>query len=171
MATDVRGADTTADLGGALRTELREILTETFRETKGIYLDRATSIFDTLAGISAEQASRPVSSACATIAAQTEHVRFYLDVLEQHLLGQPVDANWGEIWGTVTAVTAEEWNASRDRLREAYERVDRLINELDVQGENYISGSLAVIVHSAYHLGEIRQALCVVQPPPARALG
>jgi hypothetical protein len=30
-------------------------------------------------------------------------------------------------------------------------------------GENDIAGALAIAVHTAYHLGEIRQATCVVK--------
>jgi hypothetical protein len=30
--------------------------------------------------------------------------------------------------------------------------------------EDSLGGAMAVVVHSAYHLGEIRQALCMLQP-------
>src|SRR3712207_2820795 len=63
--------------------ELYAPLDETFERAQGIYLDRGTSPFETLATISAEEASRRVSATCASIAAQVEHVRFYLEVLER----------------------------------------------------------------------------------------
>jgi hypothetical protein len=31
------------------------------------------------------------------------------------------------------------------------------------EGEDDIGASLAILAHTAYHLGEIRQALCVVK--------
>jgi len=62
--------------------ELYELLDETFNQVHGIYLDKGTSLFETLETITAEQASRPVSATCASIAAQVEHVRFYLQVLQ-----------------------------------------------------------------------------------------
>ena len=31
-------------------------------------------------------------------------------------------------------------------------------------GEEELGGALAIVVHTAYHLGEIRQALCTIQP-------
>jgi hypothetical protein len=92
-------------------------------------------------------------------------VRFYLEVLEGHLLGRPVGkVDWGEIWRTVSGVTNEEWDGSRERLRKTHQRLVRLIEGLETWGgENDVSGALAVLVPSAYHLGEIRQALCVVK--------
>ncbi|MEZ4664470.1 MAG: hypothetical protein R2911_43615 [Caldilineaceae bacterium] len=55
-------------------------LKETFESVHGVYLDKGTSLFETLADISAAEASIPVGGKCATIAAQVEHTRFYLDV-------------------------------------------------------------------------------------------
>ena len=42
-------------------------LTETFESVNGVYLDKGTSLFETLAEISAEDASIPVGGNCATI--------------------------------------------------------------------------------------------------------
>src|SRR5256885_15733440 len=95
------------------KTELFEIFEETFERVKGIYLDRGTSLFETLDTISAAEASQPVSVTCATLAAQVEHIRFYLDVLEGHMIGKPLPhVDWGEIWRTVSAVTPDAWDAS-----------------------------------------------------------
>lgn len=148
-----------------LARELLEVLDETFEQVRGIYLDRATSLFETLATITAEEASIPVSDTCATIAAQVEHVRFYLDVLEKHMRNENIgDVDWQEIWRITRDVTPEQWEASKNRLKDSYQRVMTLMKGFDTwEGENDISGSLAVIVHTAYHLGEIRQALCTVR--------
>ena len=145
--------------------ELFEVLDETFEQVRGIYLDKGTSLFETLASISAEEASRPVSTTCTTIAAQVEHVRFYLDVIEQYLMKQNVGkVDWQEIWRTVQGVTPEEWEASKNRLKESYHRVMPLLKSFETwDGENEIGGALAILVHTAYHLGEIRQAMCVVK--------
>jgi hypothetical protein len=48
-------------------TELYDLLSETFEKTQGIYLDRGTSLLETMETISAEQASRPVSAKGASI--------------------------------------------------------------------------------------------------------
>jgi hypothetical protein len=75
--------------------------------------------------------------------------------------------DWGEIWRTVHEVTPEQWEASKDRLRASYQRVLSLLKSFDTwEGENDISGAMAVLVHTAYHLGEIRQALCTLNTLP-----
>ncbi len=88
--------------------EFYALLEETFERVRGISLDRGTSLFETLATISAEEASRPVSATCASIAAQVEHVRFYLEVLERYLRGETVGAvDWQASW-RLTGVTLAE---------------------------------------------------------------
>ena len=64
---------------------LLDMLDETFDSVKGYYLDRGTSLFETLADISAAEASVPVGGKCATLAAQVKHVAFYLDVVEKSI--------------------------------------------------------------------------------------
>ena len=99
------------------------------------------------------------------MAAQVEHVRFYLDVLNDVMLkGEVSKVDWREIWGRVRGVTPEEWEAQKRRLRESYERVLATLKGYDRwEGEYGIAGALAVLVHSAYHLGGIRQALCALR--------
>ncbi len=142
------------------------LLEETFDKVQGIYLDKGTSFFETLATISAGEASIPVGGQCATLAAQVKHTAFYLDVLEENVRTQkfePVD--WGEIWREVTAVSPQEWQAIQDELRQSYNRIKQLIaNQAEWQNEREIGGAIGMIVHTAYHLGEIRQALCVLKP-------
>jgi hypothetical protein len=142
------------------------LLEETFDKVQGIYLDKGTSFFETLATISAGEASIPVGGQCATLAAQVKHTAFYLNVLEENVRTQkfePVD--WGEIWREVTAVSPQEWQAIQDELRQSYNRIKQLIaNQAEWQNEREIGGAIGMIVHTAYHLGEIRQALCVLKP-------
>ena len=61
-----------------LRTDLESLLDETFHTVHGHYLDPRTSLFDTLATISAAEASQPVGDRCATLAAQVNHLRVYI---------------------------------------------------------------------------------------------
>lgn len=155
-----------------LRERLREsifsLFEETFERVQGQYLDRGTSLFETLATISAAEASRPVSPTCATLAAQVEHVGLYIDVLDDAMAG--IDrgrVDWDHIWRTVHAVTPEEWEASTAHLRERYERVRARMRAFETwEGEDDIGGALNILVHTAYHLGEIRQALCTLKAAP-----
>lgn len=99
---------------------------------------------------------------CATLAAQVKHVAFYLDVLEQAVRTQRFERqDWGKIWRETSAVTPEEWDALKSSLRESYNRIKVLIAETtEWSSVQQIGGIIATIVHTAYHLGEIRQALC-----------
>jgi hypothetical protein len=146
-------------------SEFFEIFDETFEQVRGIYLDRGTSLFETLATISAEEASIPVSANCATLAAQVKHVRFYLDVLESHMVAKNIGkVDWGEIWRTTREVTPDEWETIKSDLRASYQRILNLMKSFDTwEGENDIAGALAILIHTAYHLGEIRQALCTIK--------
>ncbi|MAU00455.1 MAG: hypothetical protein CL608_25210 [Anaerolineaceae bacterium] len=141
------------------------MLDETFDNVQGFYLDKGTSFFETLATISAEEASIPVGGKCATLAAQVKHTAFYLDVLEENVRTQkfePVD--WDKIWREVTAVSPQEWQNIQSELRNSYGRIKQLINDqTEWRNEREIGGAIAMIVHTAYHLGEIRQALCTLK--------
>jgi len=144
--------------------ELLTILEETFETHHGVYLDKGTSLLTTLNQISSSEASIPVGNRCATIAAQVEHVIFFLEVLERSITGQEAgEQDWDEIWNRVSGLTAAEWDELRARLRAAYDRLGEMLRGLeDWEQDEAIGGSLAIVVHTAYHLGEIRQALCTV---------
>jgi hypothetical protein len=141
--------------------ELFELFDETFEQHHGIYLDKGTSLFETLAGISAEQASRPIATQKAAIAAQVEHVCFYLDVIEEYMRGTRTEqADWNYIWQNARPVTSDEWLALQQRLKDTYQRVLTMLKGFDTwEGEDDIAGALAMLVHTVYHLGEVRMAL------------
>jgi hypothetical protein len=148
------------------REAILGLLDECFDNVHGAFLDKGTSLFETLATISADEASRPISPRCATIAAQVKHVAFYLDVVEAYARGTldgPVD--WDAIWQSTHAVTPEEWAAIQAELRASYDRTRALVTEeANWDTDRKIGGAIATIAHTAYHLGEIRHALCVIKP-------
>jgi hypothetical protein len=61
---------------------------ETFEKVIGIYLDGGASLEETLAGLTAEEASRPITETGTTIAGQVFHVRFYLNVMNEYMDGR-----------------------------------------------------------------------------------
>ena len=141
------------------------LLEETFDNVYGIYLDKGASLFETLADISAEEASIPMGGRCATLAAQVTHVAFYLDVLDKSARDSSYpEVDWDEIWRETGVVTAEEWPDLQTELRQSYHRLKLLISETaEWPSERHIGGAIGAIAHTAYHLGEIRQALCVLK--------
>lgn len=144
---------------------LLQLLDETFDQVHGFYLDKGNSLFETLATVSAEEASVPVGGRCATLAAQVKHVAFYLDVLEQAVRTQTYERqDWGQIWRETSAVSATEWAELIAQLRASYDRIKQLIADTNEwPSERHVGGAIAAIAHTAYHLGEIRQALCTLQ--------
>lgn len=152
-------------------SELMQVLEETFERHHGIYLDKGTSLFETLADIDHEQASRPVGSGCATLAAQVTHVIFYLEVLERDLLSlETGKIDWGEIWRTVSVVAATEWEELKAKLIATYRRIRAELERAATWNvDPHLATALAVTVHTAYHLGEIRQALCTLRSTRSQA--
>ena len=138
---------------------------ETFEgKQHSIFLDKGTSLFETLETVSAQEASIPVGGKCGSLAAQVAHVIFYIESFERYALqGDNSPRDWGYIWRTVEKVTTEEWEDYKNKLKEAYQRMDKLFHENKLWNEDNIGGALSIVVHTAYHLGEIRQALCTLR--------
>lgn len=139
-------------------------LLETFESVQGIYLDKGTSLFETLAEINAAQASQPMGN-CTTMAAHVAHTQYYIEVLEQYLLhNEAKDVNWSMIWETVSTVTDDEWSAMVNDLKSTYDRIkSHLANEALFDNTDKVGEMLGIIIHTAYHLGEIRQMMCHLQ--------
>jgi hypothetical protein len=140
------------------------LMAETFESGSAGYLDAGTSIFETLATITAEEASRPVSADCATIAAHVAHMTLALNFSLHLFRGERLQVDWAEIWRSVREVSVEEWSASQERLRAAYVAFVEIARRTDWQSEHEIEAALEVLAHNAYHLGEIRHALCTIKP-------
>ncbi len=140
------------------------LMEETFEKPRGIYLDKNTALFQTLETVSAQEASIPVGGKCASLAAQVAHVTFFIESFERFALQNDTSPrDWGEIWRTVEKVTPQEWEALKEKLKQACQRMDKLFHENKIWNEDTIGGALSIVVHTAYHLGEIRQALCTLK--------
>jgi hypothetical protein len=63
----------------------------------------------------------------------------------------------------VERVTPKEWQASKTKLESTYRRIEKALHENQTWDEVPIGGAMAIVVHTAYHLGEIRQALCTLK--------
>ncbi len=134
------------------------LLRETFEGSPegqpSAYLDRGVGIFATLGGLSAEEASRDFYG--TTVAAQTEHAKFYLDRLGEYINGRTEPVNWEDSW-LIETVNDTEWDALQTSVRNAYENALRCLAEERTWTEMEIGMAMGMIAHSAYHLGAIRQ--------------
>ncbi|MGI8787947.1 MAG: hypothetical protein ACR2HG_09325 [Pyrinomonadaceae bacterium] len=134
------------------------ILRETFEgspEGQGsAYLDRGAGIFSTLENFSAAQVSTEIGD--TTIAAHTEHAKFYLDRVCEFLRGRTEPIKWEQSW-LIDEVNETEWNFLREGMRKSYESALRCFAEIETWNEDNTGDAVAIIAHTAYHLGAIRQ--------------
>ena len=147
------------------KSEVLEFLGETFDRVRGIYLDRGTSFFETLADVTASEASKRASPGTASVAAHVRHCIYYLEVLQRSLRGEPLGTlDWRSIWTNDRPVDDGEWSELRGRLRTEAAAVEELAKDDTTWArEDALGGFIAVIVHTAYHLGAVRQALRVIR--------
>ncbi|HJQ31270.1 MAG TPA: DinB family protein [Pyrinomonadaceae bacterium] len=138
------------------------LLKETFEgpppKTSAAFLDQGCGLFQTVEQLTAEDASRPTRPGGTTVAAHCAHVKFYLDVLHRYMQGDSEPADWKQSW-LVQTVSAEEWEALKRELRGAYDTVAEALRSAEGWGERNVGAAMAIVAHTAYHLGAVRQLL------------
>ena len=147
-----------------IRSSILGGFAEAFEGVNGYFLDKGTSLFETLDSVTAEEASQAASPIVGTVAAQVNHIAFYLDTTIRFVtLGWGDEhPDWEGSWA-VTAVSEAEWDALRTNLRTQYDRTRDLVTANPEWNEMTLGGAVAMVAHCAYHLGEIRQALGVIR--------
>jgi hypothetical protein len=147
----------------SFRAGLTTVLDEIFEHVHGYMLDPGTSLFETLADVTAEEASRPISKNCACLAAQVNHVRYYMDLINEAVrTGEYKQGDWPASW-RVGPVTDAEWQDLLARLRATYQEIKTVAETKDNWEPQFVGGAFALVGHCAYHLGEIRQGLGVLR--------
>lgn len=155
----------------AFRGALLIMLDEAFSGSaspQSFFTDKGTSLFETLDGIDAATASRTFSDRASTITAQVNHIRFYLDVLMEGLQSGWKPADWPGSW-QVGEVSEAEWQDLVDRLKASYAQVRAFAATNETWSGDFIGGGIAIVAHTAYHLGEIRASLAALGVPEASA--
>lgn len=140
---------------------LLALLKETFEGSSSAgsaYLDRGVGVLNTLEKLSAQEASRSIEENGATIAAHTEHARFYLVALLEFMNGRTEKVNWDESW-LVKIVDETEWKLLQENVRRDYQIVVETFREVEDWDDDKIGDAMAIVVHTAYHLGAIRQII------------
>ena len=146
---------------------VRTLLKETYdgpKENASWYTEAkpGSGLFGTLEKISAEDASIPING--TTIAAQTDHTRYYLWVANSYLNGEEPSKDWGASW-KITNVDKIIWAQFTDELQQEYTTLLKKIDSLDSLDEQTSNGLLGALAHSAYHLGSIRQMIKSIKVP------
>jgi len=134
------------------------LLRETFEGSPdgqpSAYLDRGIGFFNTINGLTAAEASREFSG--TTIAAQTEHAKFYLDRLCEFINGRTERVNWDDSW-LIETVNDAEWDALREKVKETYANTLKCLADAADWNDRTAGMAVGLVAHTAYHLGAIRQ--------------
>lgn len=146
------------------RVALLSTLEEAFDHVEhSWFLDKGDALFETLAGLTAEQASQPLGPGSGNIAAKVNHIRFYLDAIAANAAsGEFIPVDWESSWA-VGEVTETEWQDLVTRLRTTYDGLGAFIASNETWNEMMVGGAFGIVAHSVYHLGEIRQALATLR--------
>lgn len=141
-----------------LTTALSILFRETFEgmptAEEQVFLAHNTGIFTTLGSLTAEQASTEING--ITIAAHSEHTRFYIELLDNYLNRDMRVVDFKQSWN-VTTVNDNEWDDLREKLAKLYGKTTETLQKNDVWGLDTITVSMGIVAHTAYHLGAIRQ--------------
>ena len=123
----------------------------------GMILDNGSSGYlSVLADIDAQTASRALKPGIATLAAHCGHMAWFLDYVIRMIDGERDQPKWSESWA-IHEVDEAAWTALRERLRSNYHAIVQRLETRETLSDDDVAGSLVMITHLAYHLGEIRQ--------------
>ncbi|HEV8593231.1 MAG TPA: hypothetical protein VGQ55_14090 [Pyrinomonadaceae bacterium] len=145
---------TTKDFVASIAYLLRETFEGSPEGQPNAFLDRGVGFFSTIGKLTAEEASTEFEG--TTIAAQTEHAKFYLDRLCEFINGRTERVNWDDSW-LIENVNNAEWDALRETVRKSYEGTLKCLADVEDWSERNVGMAIGLVAHTAYHLGAIRQ--------------
>lgn len=119
-----------------------------------------SGIFGVLERLSCDEASMSIHG--TTLAAHTDHVRYHMWGTNELLKnGNSPKMDWDKSWD-IHSVDGQQWNRIQEGLRNEYLIFLETIDAIE-WNEQLVNEVLSSLVHSAYHLGAIRQMLKVVK--------
>jgi hypothetical protein len=145
---------------------LDRLLVETFEgppeEGGSAYLDGGAGLFQTIGSVSAEVASRAPLPGYPTIAAHCVHLGYFVQMLDGILLGEDPVLDWPGSW-KVHEVDDAAWRIVRSDLHDRYRQLRATLAARGAWDDDAIGDALAILAHTAYHLGAVRQILRTVE--------
>jgi hypothetical protein len=152
----------------SIHKALVELFLEVFEGTPagagGTWFVQGNEALDaTLAGLSAQEASRTAIPGASSIAAHVIHTAYYLELANDHFRGRDRDGDWAGSWKRQT-VTEAEWTAAKANLTNQRNDFLSQIQQADLAVEQEdLTYALANLGHVAYHLGGIRQLFLAIK--------
>jgi hypothetical protein len=119
-----------------------------------------SGVFGTLDGMTPQEASRAPGAGRRSAAAHASHLAFSLHHAAAQLRGEHPVVNWAQSWA-VSSVDERGWSGLRTSLRAEYEALRGQLAAESALNPEALTAALAVVAHSAYHLGALRQ---IAQP-------
>lgn len=144
------------------------LLEETFEGPGGnVYLDKGAGLFQTLDVLTAQEASHVPYAGAQTIAAHCAHLAYYVRVNHDSMVGREQRLDWPSSWRP-QQVGDREWEELKARVRREYDALIETLDRLETWSDQQAGDSIAIIAHTAYHLGAIRHVLKSLGPVPGR---
>jgi hypothetical protein len=147
---------------------LSKLLTEVFDGPPGreafVLNPGDPGLLKQLDSIDAAAASKRPMPGKTTIAAHVDHVHYGFSLLNRWVSGEEnpwASADWDASWKRTT-VTEERWRGLRDQLRQAVQAWQMHVQARREWDDISAAGALSSAVHTAYHLGAIRQILAAI---------
>lgn len=150
--------------------DYRQDILKLFRETfEGMpagqdytwFVQGREAFLDALEKLSPEQVSRQHGAGSNSIGAHLHHVRSFLYWFNCHVAGNFVPTDWEGTWKK-QAFDQAEWDELRTDLKTQFEGVAKWLEEHEEwAGPDGIVATIAILPHSAYHLGAVRTLMKV----------
>jgi uncharacterized damage-inducible protein DinB len=160
-------------MSAILKSACLEIFRESFEGVKPghqytWYVQGKEAILDVLDTLTAEQASRPIAGAKATIGAHANHLCYFLHLFNVNNRGEEEKGDWEGSW-KIQQFDEEAWKDVAARTRAEYEEASRwyqsqTTSDTDLEKDN-AEYMIANIAHAAYHLGAMRALIPLIQQP------
>lgn len=142
------------DLTAALSVVFKEAFEGMATGETGVIFDHGVGFFNTLAKLDAAQASTEINA--TTIAAHSEHARFYLALLDNYLKKDYRVLDFNQSW-RITTVSENDWDELRENLAKIYRQIGETVRKIEDWDTDTITVVLGMLAHTTYHLGAIRQ--------------
>ena len=142
------------DFTAALEILFRETFEGMATAEEQVFLAHESGIFITLGNIDASRASTEMGA--TTIAAHSEHARFYIELLDNYLNKNMRVVNFNQSW-QIKTVSEDEWDDLRENLSRVYRKTAETFEKNDEWSLDTITVAMGILAHTAYHLGAIRQ--------------
>ena len=145
------------------------LLKETFEgappDSGSAYLDKGAGLLQTLDALTARAASHVPCIGAPTIAAHCAHLAYYVRVMHNYAIGVEQHVDWPSSW-RLQQIGDREWEELKSRVRSEYRALIETLESLETWGDEEVGDSMAIVAHTAYHLGAIRHALKNLGPTP-----